>query len=128
MYMKRQLWNFRPQATNLGVQSQGDPSFTRLGAERKVQSQYFLSYPAYSGEWNDSAALELKVLRPLVGAWIKQQHQFTRDRIERRDVWAFEAIAVEAGQGKVGRDCLATMSSCNEVIRFVRKEGLCFSQ
>jgi hypothetical protein len=95
MYITRQLWNFRLGRTNLGVQAEGNPPFARFDTARQVESQHFLGGPPCRRERNDFAAIQLKVFRPPLRAWIKQCGQFTTDCIKRSDVGSLETIAVE---------------------------------
>jgi hypothetical protein len=46
------------------------------------------------------------------------------ERIERRNVGALESIAIETSQSNIGGGSLATMFKRDEMIGFVRKEGL----
>jgi hypothetical protein len=124
MYITRQLWNFRLSRTNLGVQTHGGPTLACFDSLRKVQSQHCLGRSAYCCKRNNLTTIKAKVFRPSLIAGIKQCDQLTTYRIKGSNVGAFETVAVETSQCKIGKHSLATVFKGDEMIGFVRKEGL----
>ena len=90
----------------------------------KIQLQNSFGDSSYRSQWNDAARVETKMFVPSLGSWIKQRHELAREWIDRRDVGTLESITVKTRQCQIGRRRLATMFKRDEVIRFMRKEGL----
>src|SRR5205085_4451139 len=102
--------------------------FTYFQTLGQVEFQQCGSRPANGGERNDFATFDSKVFTPDLRARIKQRHEAPRCRINRSNVRAFETIAIKARQREIIRRCLAAMFFSNNVIGFVRKEGMRFGK
>ncbi len=71
--------------------------------------------------------LHVKMIGPSLSSWIEQPRHFAGDDVDGCDIGALESIAVKARKSEIHEDSLSSMFLRDEVIRFVRKEGLGFS-
>ena len=67
----------------LQIRAQSSRLLARMKASGCVQPQKPFSRSAYCCKRNDLDPIQLKVMSPLLRAWIEQGHQLTREWIER---------------------------------------------
>ena|SRR5438477_1173693 len=52
----------------------------------------------HRGDWFGARAVESKVFRPTISAWVEEKHGLAGLRIDRSDIRSLRAVAVIAGQ------------------------------
>ena len=67
------------------------------------------------------------VLAP-IAAWVKQADYLTGDRIDPRDVWTLEVVAVKTGEGEIVGGSLAPMGYGDDVVKLKRRAHERFRQ
>ncbi|SRR6266487_2022319 len=90
-------------------------------AFESIQLEKFHSRAAYLGQADDMNAIELKVIRPLLGPRIKQRHKVACFGIDGADVAPLPPIAHRAGQREVIECRLPSVLFSDHMIHLMRR-------
>ena len=93
-----------------------DQRFAHSEKIRRVDSQHLNRGAANLCSACQHRSDPLEVDAPLVRARMEESNELPSPRIRSRDVRAFVPVAVEAGEGEILEDGLASMLACNYVI------------
>lgn len=86
--------------------------------QAKLHADVSVTYRCQSDEvW----AIPCEVIGPRIAPRMEQANDLAGVRIYSRNVWPFEAIAVNTGQGEIVRNRLTAVLPCNHVIDLERR-------